>query len=225
MFNTFVAGLMEKIFHFLINHPDLFKSENKKRAEMLEGLKLSKLFKEYLLEVSEKHFMQDMAQALKFAHGEKDFNAKNNKFLEKVAEFFTTEIAFKIDMIESGFYLMSAKERRDIVDALIPGESEAAISMKDILVNFSYQQIANEIYKLSSSVKETPYVLIQVPREIDHQLKKDIRKKFLEKHPLSFPFFQINRKLIGGIRIFMDGKTVDNSWLSRVLRFASLTSV
>jgi F0F1-type ATP synthase delta subunit len=35
--------------------------------------------------------------------------------------------------------------------------------------------------------------------------------------------FQINRNLIGGMRIFADGKVVDNSWLSRINYISSLT--
>jgi len=75
-----------------------------------------------------------------------------------------------------------------------------------------------------SAVEESPYILIQSPREIEPKLKKEIRAKIREEKSNHFPIFQINKKLIGGIRVFKDGETTDNSWLSRVLHFTSLTS-
>ncbi len=225
MLNTFVAGLLEKIFHFLVKHPDLMQLEGSKRATILENLQMANCFKEYLETVSEKTFLTDMQQALVYSQNPKESKLKGNKFFTKVAHFLTTDIALKIDLLDENFALLPVKERETVVEKLISGDSSAAESLRSLLVNFSYQQIAEEIYTLSNSVKETAYILVQVPRTVDHELKRAIRKQLLEKYPHSFPFFQINRKLIGGIRLLVDGQTVDNSWLSRVLRFASLTSV
>ena len=225
MFNAFVAGLMEKIFHFLQKHPDLFKLEDKQRAEALENLQLAKPLKEYLATVSEKKFFEEIHQALNFSQNAKDQSLTGNKFLLSVIEFLTNDIALKIDLLPENFSLLKVKEREEIAEKLISGDSSAAESLRAILVHFSYQQIANEIYTLSNKVHEVPYIIVQTPRAADHELKREIRKKLLEKHPNSFPSFQINRKLIGGIRLFINGQNIDHSWLSRVLRFASLTSV
>lgn len=225
MFNSFVGGILEKIFHFLLKHPDLFKLEDKKRASALEHLQLAKSFKEYLEQVSEKHFLEDINKALNFSQNAKDQSLRNNKFFAALTKFITEEIALKIDLLPEDFALLKTKERAEIAEKLISGESHAANSLREVLVNFSYQQIANEIYQLSNSVKEIPYIIVQTPRAVDHELKREIRKKLLEKYPGSFPYFQINRKLIGGIRLFVNGENLDFSWLSRVLRFASLTSV
>jgi len=56
------------------------------------------------------------------------------------------------------------------------------------------------------------------------ELKREIRQTLSKDHPYSLPVFQINKKLIGGIRIFKDGEVQDHSWLSRVEYFTSLTA-
>lgn len=224
MFNEFITALAQKITHFMVNHPNFFTLKEDEKEKLLVGLKLPKFFKEYLQETTANDFLTDLELVINYIRSNKDQNLKNNKLFEKIVEFLTTELAMKMDIINSEFCLLSSPKRREIAEELIPGESEAAISIREIMVNYSYQQICAEIYDLCSRVKEAPYILIQSPREIDHELKRKIRKNFLEQSPYNFPIFQINKKLIGGIRIFENGHSTDNSWLSRILRFTSLTS-
>ena len=63
------------------------------------------------------------------------------------------------------------------------------------MLNQTYQQISSEIYKLSSKVKQTPYTLVQSPREIPTELKKEIRDNLRKDNEDIYPIFQINKNV------------------------------
>ena len=64
---------------------------------------------------------------------------------------------------------------------------------------------------------------MQSPREIDSELKSEIRENLNKDFESSFPVFQINKNLIGGLRVFVDGKSHDYSWFSRISSISNLT--
>lgn len=219
MFKDFLTALIHKIVVFLKENPEFFE-----KRKNLEDLSIPKAFKDYLENVKEKDFLHDLARVTLYIEDCKNTDIKNNEFLKSLREFLTTELARKLDHLDGKFYLSKTTEKREVIEQLIKGDSLLATSLRNILVQFNYQQIAEEIYNLSAKIEKTSYTVVQSPREIDPELKKEIRQKIQEKSANVFPVFQINRRLIGGIRIFQDGETIDNSWLSRVLFFTSLTA-
>jgi len=219
--NNFLTALVQKLVAFLAENPNFFEDSNK--AKKLESLSVPVQFKSYLEQANADSFIEDLKTVVQFIQDSKNTVLKENAFFKALLQFITEDLARKIDHLNGDFYLLPASERSEIVDKLINADSQLAETLKNMLTNFTYQQIANEIQELGKRISNTPYILVQSPREIDHELKKDIRMALSKENPLSFPTFQINRKLIGGIRVFQDGKVKDHSWISRVLRFTSLT--
>ena len=224
MFKEFLSAITEKITDFLIENPNFFQEDD--RAAILEKkLKLPSSFTQYLTEVKEKEFLADLKLTLSYTKNAKDLNIKKSKLFKALVHFLTGDLARKIDLLDNDYYLYQVSDRKKIVDKLINSESKLAQTIKNILLNQTYQQVSSEIYQLSSKVKQTPYTLVQSPREIPSELKKEIRENLRKDNEDIYPIFQINKKLIGGIRIFQDGQSTDMSWLSRVLHFTSITSV
>lgn len=225
MFEQLTTASAQKITTFIEKHQDFFQKNEKQRRELIEkSLKIPTSFQEYLVDLDEKDFFHDLSLVVHYASGAKDLNLRKNKFFAALAAFLTGEFARKLDLLDNDFYLYSADNRQKIVEKLISGDSQLAETLREILLNKTYQQISAAIFEISNKVAPSPYILIQSPREIHAELKRDIREKIRTENPTHFPIFQINKKLIGGIRIFKDGETEDQSWLSRVLHFTSLTS-
>lgn len=216
MFNSFLTALIQKITAHLAKHPEKFGNFDK--------LSVPKSFKAYLENTNEKKFMDDLKLALNFIQDPKNANVKNNKLFIALLEFLTNDLARKIDHLDGNFYLLEKSKRQEIVNQLIKADTTLAETLKEILVNNTYQQIADSVQNLAQKVNQSPHILVQSPREIDTELKKQIRTHLSEQNPLTLPIFQINRKLIGGLRVFKNGESVDHSWISRVLRFTSLTA-
>lgn len=224
MFKRFVTALVQKMIIFLSDNADYFKKSASEKEQALEDLSLPIAFKKYLLNIEEKEFLKDLKTILIFIHQPKDQSINKSEFFKSFLEFLTSDLARKMDFLDSNFYLLPASEREKTVNELIKGDSLLADSLKEILVNYNYQQIANTIKELAQNIADAPYILVQSPREVSKELKKEIREELVKNHPLTFPVFQVNKKIIGGMRIFENGTTKDYSWLSRVLRFTSLTT-
>lgn len=224
MFKPFVAASAQKIIGFLGKHDNFFETKEETRKEKLKDLQMPESFVDYLLQTDEKQFLADLSLMSNYAKGAKSLNLKKNKFFLAIVQFMTADFARKLDLLDNDFYLFTPKSREVIVDKLISSDSNLANTLKNILLTKTYQQISAEIYELSNKVQNAPYILVQSPREISPELKKEIRQKIKEENATHFPIFQINQKLIGGIRIFKNGESNDQSWLSRVLHYTSLTS-
>ena len=105
---------------------------------------------------------------------------------------------------------------------MIASDSVVAKALKNLIITNSYQELASEINELCKNIAEAPYVLVQSPREIDSELKSEIRENLNKDFESSFPVFQINKNLIGGLRVFVDGTSHDYSWFSRISSISNL---
>ena len=224
MFNEFLTALLKKTLIFLKENPGFSERTQETRKKHLEDLSVPSSFKNYLEQISENHFVEDISIIIKFIRQPKDKSIKESKFFKSFVEFLTAELAKKIDFLDSHYYLLKATERTDFVEKLLKGESLLATTLRNILINNTYQQLAENINYLATTVANSDFIVVQSPREISHELKREVREEILKENPLCLPVFQINKKIIGGIRIFENGTTKDHSWLSRVLKFTSLTS-
>lgn len=226
MFKPFLTALVYEMVQLASKHPDFFEKDAKAREADLSHLRFPPAFKDYLQDVSAENFMKDLHLVLRFANGEKQLVLKGNAFFKALTAFFVGPFADKLDKLTNDFYLFDHKDQEKVVDALLGSDTRTAKTLKNLLLTQSYQNLTQAIYRLGSATVGMPYVLVQSPREMSPELKKEIRKQFREDPAKGgFPIFQINRKLIGGLRVFQDGETIDHSWLSRVHRFTSLTSV
>lgn len=224
MIKDFLSALTYDMSKFAAKHSDFFDLKESERGEKLKPQQLPTALKAYLSKVSAKDFMHDLALTLKFIEKPKEAKIEKNNFFVAVVEFFSGGFAHHVDALETDFYLAKSETRKKMINEVIKGESLTIQSIRNLLVFESHQQIASMVNDLAKRASNAPHIIVQSPREINVELKKDIRKKLREENPHSFPTFQINKKLIGGIRIFKDGKVADHSWLSRVLRFTSLTA-
>lgn len=209
MFKNFLSALVL----------EMLRSVDKSRE-----FKGPKLYKDYLDTVSEEDLLKDLRLALQVINGADlaQLDLKKSAFFKATLEFFLDHFVSRLDALGSHFYLLPYEERQKQVEALIGSDSHTASALRDILVNSSYQEITEALEELSKSVSDADTIVVQTPRDISLELKKEMRKKFAEDYPLSCPAFQINRQLIGGFRVFINGQSHDFSWFSQVQKLSSL---
>ncbi|MFA5854869.1 MAG: F0F1 ATP synthase subunit delta [Candidatus Gracilibacteria bacterium] len=224
MLNSLLTALLYEVLGFASHHPDFLTLEAGQREELLADFKMPTALKHYLAHTNEKHFMQDLRLLLSMLTGtsQNSLSIKGNLFFKAVLEFLSTTFAGKLDELPNKFYLLPAVKRMEEVEKLIESDSLIARALKDLLANNSYQEIASFLEQFSKAVTDSDMVLVQMPRDIEPALKKEIREALSEKYPLSFPKFQVNRELIGGLRVFVNGKTKDLSWFARINKITSI---
>lgn len=221
MFNSLITALVYEMLHFVSGHKD-------RKLELMGNLRIPSVFKKYLSEVKEKDFLIDLKVALDFIERSKSasasmpLNLSKSDFFKSFTDFLSTTFASKLDQLPSEFYILPNNEKEKLVSKVIDSDSLVAKALKNLIVINSYQEISSSIEDLCRFVYGSAYVVVQSPRDIDSELKIQIRKHLADEKKHSFPLFQINKKLIGGIRVFVDGKSVDNSWFSKISQLSTL---
>jgi len=174
---------------------------------------------EYMSTVTAEEFMKDVKAVLEF--GKDEGIEKECGVYEAVAAYLSKEFGRKLDELDSRFFFEGLAKRQEKLSHLFPGKSFFSHFMREIFVEGTYQELAENAYIALKTVKDIPTILVQSPVELETALKKEIRENFFEKYSYSFAEFQINPQVIGGMRVFIDGKLMDDSWLSKIQKLSS----
>jgi F0F1-type ATP synthase delta subunit len=222
MLNKFITVLIIEISKFLTSNKDFLSSNKTDREKAIAEVKFPTPVKAYLVEVTEDQFIKDLAGITQFLKTP-NLDFSKNEFAVAITHFLVSSFANDIYSLPLNYFKLSYKDQQETVNEVIKSNSELANALKEILTDYSYQEILNGIQTLAKNTLNSPLVIIQSPTEIDLEIKKDIHQNLnanLQK--ICLPIFQVNKNLIGGMRLFVDGKVTDLSWIARINLITSL---
>lgn len=217
MLKTLGLSVIRDFVFFLKREKDFFEKSNTDRENLIISHfldKYPKIFKEYLLKISEKEFLEDLLNLVKFLKN-KEVKADNN-FLNSLASYIAYDLTFIVDRLSNDFFFADLNERQKVLQEFFDTKSYFSIAVMEMIAFSTYQELNEKIYKSLNLLKESALVVIQSPLEVNSETKSVIREYFLEKKPYSQTEFRINKEIIGGIRIFCDGYVADCSWMSKI---------
>ena len=177
-------------------------------------------FKEYMKRVSPEDFLEDIGAAIQVITGLG--RASENLFLEALIQYIAVDLGEVLDRLDSAFFFLDFSNRMNTLENLIKGDSILASAAREYFIERTYQEITQEAGRSIGMIKHVPVIVIQSPVELSSDRRREIREAFLERHPFSFPEFQVNPQIIGGLRLFVDGDVEDHSWLARIQKITSL---
>ena len=165
MFKDFLSALTLEILHSLKNNVE-FKGP--------------KIYKDYLDHVSEEDLISDLRLIFQVINGTdlNTLNLKESGFFKTTFQFFAEHFASKLDALGGSFYLLPYEERKKKAEQLIESHSHTASALRDIIVTNSYQEIAEALEQLSKSISDADTIVVQAPRDIAPELKKEMRAEF-----------------------------------------------
>jgi F0F1-type ATP synthase delta subunit len=219
MLNRFITAIIVEVTKLLTKHSDFFDGN---REKVLENAKIPSTIKAYLKEVSEKQFIQDLAMAIEYTKAPQKVSVDENGLLKGIAEFFTKTFINDIYKLPIVFYKENTEAQKEAVNKLITKDSLLGKTLRELLVDNSYQELFEGLTSFIQATLKAPYIVVQTPIELDAEKKMEIKNKLREEYDHCFPIFQINKNLIGGMRIFVDSKVQDFSWLGRINYITSL---
>lgn len=203
MINSIFLSLLYDIFAFLAEHKNFFEKDEKGRQELMAKKNIfPEICAHYLEKTSEEEFLHDIYHYAEVG---------KNGLIEAFSKYLTTEFASLLDETKNA-------------EALIPKTYKLfGKVLRETLEENSYQEITDEVSKFLEKTRKSPTTIVQTARKIDATFRGYIREKLLGMNPYIFPIFQVNRSLIGGMRIFSNGKTIDESWFSRINAITTIT--
>lgn len=178
-------------------------------------------FEAYLKGVSVDQFMKDLKQALDVFEG---FYGSESKLLEALALYIAQDLGKALDQLDSDFFFMDYTERLKRLNELILGASSLHRLSVEFFASSTYQEVTQMASDALAQIKAIPTIVIQTPVELEASKRTMIRERFLQKHPICFPEFQINPQIIGGMRILVNGEVEDHSWMAKIQSLTNITS-
>lgn len=138
-------------------------------------------------------------------------------------KYLTLDFAKALNSLDREFYSLSYDDRVAAVDKIWSVDRDVDKALKKVLVNFSYQEIVRNIQELLEVAYGSPYVLVQTPLRLDAKAKDEMMLQISKeiKEPVIVQF-QVNKAILGGMRIFIDGEVQDMSWMGRIEKIANL---
>lgn len=222
MLNKFITVLIIEISKFLTSNKEFFNSNKTEREKLLAEVKFPNSVKAYLTEVSELDFTTDLSGVTKFLKNS-PVKLEKNMFLQAIASFLVNNFANDVYSLPLSFFKLTYKDQKEAAEQVIKSNSELANTLKEILTDYSYQEILNGIQSLAEKTFQSPLVVVQTPTEMELETKKEIRENLSQSlNQVCLPIFQVNKNLIGGLRLFVNGKVSDLSWIARINLITSL---
>ncbi len=216
MLNNFITVLIIEITRFLVSNKNFFGSSQKDREKALDEVKFPTSVKNYLQAVSTEDFAKDTSSLIKYLKNA-PVKLEENEFAKSICTFLVYNFSNDVYSFPLDYFKLNYSDQIEAVNTVIKSNSALASTLKQILTDNSYQEILNGIQNLAERSFNSPLVIIQSPCEIDLETKKEIRDKVSdETKKTCLPIFQVNKNLIGGLRIFIDGKVADFSWMGRI---------
>ncbi|MBD3270682.1 hypothetical protein GF376_04095 [Candidatus Peregrinibacteria bacterium] len=210
MLDQLLTTILKEILNFLVKHKsfkDLSESEQRK---LIQNLELPESIKIYLLEATEKDIYKDLSSLINYlTTGKQEIFKLKGKLFNALTEFMINELGHYADQNQLE----------------IKYQGSFGVNLNELFKIDSIQEISMEIESFIKLIKPSEYVLIQSPKSIDSKLKHEIRTELNKDYPNSFPRFTVNKNLIGGIRVFVNGKTTDLSWLSKINNLTTINNI
>lgn len=201
MLTPLIQSYVADILGFLQSHRDFFAQDVAARESLLSGLALPKPAKIVLTKMDETTFMKELGQVYAaFTDGK-----VTGSLLSSLAIFLSRELGDLVDGVAEHSY-----------------GGHFAVELNSLISSWTIQELSEEVHTFLGEFGHTPYIVVQSPFALSAQTRSEMRKHFRGEYKLSFPQFSVNKQLIGGIRIFIDGQTQDLSWISRINALSTL---
>ncbi len=214
MLNHFFTHLCLQLSEFLVKHKSDLQNT------VIEGSDLPGFLKSYLKTASDSA-QADMKELLNFLQGQQN-QMGETALSGYLADFFSGTLPLLLAKLPVNYVLLHKEDQDKLLNSLGLQSSLSAV-LHDLLNENSMQEIVNSV-RQSLNAWDVKYtnVMVQLPCDIDSELKLGILKQLSSQFERALIYFQIDNKLIGGLRIIADGKMYDYSWTRKIKNLIKL---
>jgi len=161
---------------------------------------------EYAKDLDETKFKKDVRDTLRFVYERS--HSFHGYFADVVAHMCVTQFSKAFDLGD--------------VKGIFPKKAEVTHAITDFLNTHTEQEVATHVHNLLHRIDATiPYIVVQTPLPLGGEQKQALRTELMDRYGRCFPKFSVNKSLLGGLRIFINGETIEHTWQSRLQEILS----
>lgn len=145
---------------------------------------------------------------------------QSTDLLKSFVGYLESDVISEIDKLSSDYFILNPQEKKSVLRKTITNTGLLWNALRDSLISCSFEELQSELNQLILRVyPDRSALLVQSARECDIQLKSEIRSHNKNKFYVSF---QIQKNLLGGMRVYADSVLVDTSWLGKITSLNSI---
>ena len=214
MIDKIILLCLSLLLKFLDENSDYFEGTKSDKRSFLADSSLPKFLELYLLEVKQDKFMSDLVDTTKFLN--QGTVSSTNSLVKSISLFLSYSLAMKVDSLPGNFDLNPLEKRKEILSHTISGKTELGELLVDNIASSNLQLINNQFKSLANNFSENKSVVIQSSNVLNPKLKQKVREYFHKIDKFCYPVFSVQPKLLGGLRIIVDGQTIDSSYANMI---------
>jgi len=214
MIDKIILLSLSLLLKFLDENSDYFEGTKSDKKSFIKDSGLPIFLQLYLLEVKEDKFLSDLKDTTNYLNNERV--SSNNSLVKSISLFLSYSLAFKIDSLPSNYDLKNREDREKTLEEVISVKTELGKLLVEYISSSNLQVVYREIKSLANNFADHKSVIIQSSHNLSVDLKQNVREYFHKMDKFCFPIFAVQPSLIGGLRIILDGKTVDSSYANMI---------
>ncbi len=148
-------------------------------------------------------FLSDIRALLQQIVQSTDMERRPNGFVQAFARALAAEVA---DAFDRGSVWSSSPA------------TQAAYMVEHVLKTGRVVEVGREIQRFLQEQVEVASPTVQSPLPLSASEQASMRATLRERYPGSFPLFEVEPSLGGGLRLFYKGELLDESWMTHIAR-------
>jgi len=214
MIDKIILLCLSLLLKFLDENSDFFEGTKSDKKTFLSDSSLPKFLELYLLEVKQDKFMSDLSDTTNFLNN--GIVSSSNSLVKSISLFLSYSLAMKIDSLPWDFDLNPLEKRIEILSQTISGKTELGELLVDNIACSNLHVVNNQFKSLANNFSENKSVVIQSAKVLSPELKQKVREYFHGVDKFCYPIFSVQPNLLGGLRVIVDGNTVDSSYANMI---------
>jgi len=213
---NFISILLHETLSFLSQHPNLFDLNAKDTEVAFDRASLSAFSREYLLDVDASQLMFDLKDLTTSMKSNVSPSAKNvlsahiSRFICKLAN----QAAIGLD---KSFANMTSEDQLGRLQAVFKTDNSVMKAFKELVLHNSFESLVSKVRSFVSQQNDFVEVTVQFALDVTASERRQIVSEFTNKYgDMTLVYFQVNPRLIGGMRIFANGQLTDLSWQKKI---------
>lgn len=214
MIDKIILLCLSLLLKFLDENSDYFEGTKSDKKSFLSDSSLPKFLELYLLEVKQDKFMSDLKDTTNFLNS--GVVSSNNSLVKSISLFLSYSLAMKIDSLPGDFDLNSLEKRKEILDNTLSGKTELGKLLVENISSSNLHIVNKQFKSLANNFSENKSVVVQSANRLNPELKQKVREYFHDLDKFCFPIFSVQPKLLGGLRIILDGNAIDSTYANMI---------
>jgi F0F1-type ATP synthase delta subunit len=213
---NYISILLHETLSFLSQHQDLFDMNAKDTEVAFDRASLSAFSREYLLDVDGDQLIFDLKDLNRSLKLKTQVSAKNvlsahiSRFICKLSN----QAAIGLD---KSFANLNREDQLSRLQAVFKTDNSVMKAFKELVLHNSFESLVSKVRAFVSQQTEFVEVTVQYAVDVTASERRQIVSEFTNKYgDMTLVYFQVNQRLIGGMRIFANGQLADFSWHKKI---------